>query len=152
MIKVLEAPAVDTIISYEKKKLESNGKDPMDNELFSWEAPWRKESLDHYLPMGWSFCLWEDGEYSSLKGYFIAQPLVFYSGWTQSLWVEHVSFNNAEIGHELLDLAYRTARSKHFQKMFIQNLDPSIKLLDKWKPKKISDNVTEFTTAKITEK
>ena len=125
----------------------------MEAEMASWDAPWRQEALEHYLPMGWSFCLWEGDEYvSDLKGYFLAQPLVFYSGWTQSLWVEHLNCDDLEVGHQMLDLAYRTSRSKHFQKMFVQNLNPEIKTLEKWRPKKNSETVTEFTTAKISEK
>ena len=155
-IKVLELSALEAIKDYELKKLRAqyadNPEAQIEAEMASWDAPWRQEALEHYLPMGWSFCFWEKEEVSSpLTAYFIAQPLVFYSGWTQSLWVEHMNYNNEDLGHQILDVAYRTARSKHFQKMFVKNLDPKIKVFDKWKAKTHSNGVTEFTVAKISE-
>jgi hypothetical protein len=44
--------------------------------------------------------------------------LLFFEGWTQSLWIEHVSAVRAEDAQEMIDIAYRWARDKHLQKVF----------------------------------
>jgi hypothetical protein len=76
---------------------------------------WRKEALEHYLPLGWSFCKREDDK---LIAYILCQPLLFFEGWTQSLWIEHVSAVNPADAQEMIDIAYRWARDKHLQKVF----------------------------------
>ncbi len=97
--------------------LEQRGLKSFEDELASWSAPWRKESLEHYLKLGWSFGAWSD---KVLKGYFLAQPIVFFAGHTQSLWMEHLNFggqNHLALG--LVDVAYRWSRDKHLQRLIL---------------------------------
>jgi hypothetical protein len=71
----------------------------MDN----WSAPWREESLDHYLNLGWSMGHFESAK---VQGYVLVQPVLFFKGHTQSLWVESVRASN--------DIA----KEKHLQQVF----------------------------------
>jgi hypothetical protein len=121
-IKVLQLNNKAQILDYEKDLLSSQIQDEVDRELFSWKAPWREESLDHYLPLGWSFLAWEGEEgRSQISGYFLAQPILFFGGFTQNLWLEHFQTPNLNVKNELLDVAYKTCREKHFQKLIFSN-------------------------------
>jgi hypothetical protein len=111
-VKILAPQDLESILSFETSKLE--GED-FDREMASWHARWRREALEHYLPLGWSFCKRENGV---LVAYILCQPLLFFEGWTQSLWIEHVSAVRAEDAQEMIDIAYRWARDKHLQKVF----------------------------------
>ncbi|MCB0391624.1 MAG: hypothetical protein KDD58_10040 [Bdellovibrionales bacterium] len=124
-IKVLRPRDIDHIINFEKDLLLQEIEDDTEREFAAWQAPWRVEALEHYLPLGWSFAAWEGDEGDSpLLGYFLAQPFLFYKGMTQSLWLEHLQSRSENIKNELLDLAYRLCREKHFQQLLLTlNLD-----------------------------
>ncbi len=110
--KILRVRDLEAVISFEKDLLIQNIEDEMEREFSSWEAPWRMEALEHYLPLGWSFALWEGEEAESpLMGYFLGQPLLFFKGLTQSLWVEHMQARTPDIKNELIDIAYKVRRS-----------------------------------------
>jgi hypothetical protein len=113
MIQILDSTYEQTIRRLELQALEMKISDPMEREMFSWNAPWRGESLQHYLNTGWSVGLF--GDDGKLKGYFLAQPLLFFKGLTQVLWVEHFSYSNLEDFNELKDTVTRYAREKHLQ-------------------------------------
>ena len=101
--RVIQVSEIDELMIFEMKKLAENVADEDERRMMSWNARWRKESLDHYIPMGWSFLARDkemeriaslDGissEEGLLAGYFIAQPLLFLDGQTQSLLIEHHS-------------------------------------------------------------
>lgn len=82
-----------------------------------WESRFRKEALEHYLKLGWSFIA--EDENQKLYGYFLGQPLLFFEGHTQTLWVEDVQAENLTIKAELVDITYKLARDKHFQKVIL---------------------------------
>ena len=88
----------------------------MEIEMASWNASWRSESLEHYIPLGWSFLV-ENPENAQVEGFFLGQPLLFFGGHTQVLWVETVLGKNKEVTHQLAETAYRLAREKHFQRV-----------------------------------
>ena len=115
-LKIIQLSELDEIIDYEKKKLVEILPDEMDREMQAWNSRWRKESLEHYLPMGWSFLARD--EQDRLLGYFIAQPLLFLDNQTQSLWVEHLQYSTLEARDQLCDLANKLCREKHFQKVY----------------------------------
>lgn len=118
---VLEKTHLDEVIQFEKGRLELLEPDPIARELKGWDAKWRMESLEHFLPIGWSFGARNlDGQ---LLGYFLAQPFLFFRGMTQTLWVEHLSYLSPDIGMGLVDLAYRWGRDKHMQKVVVPH-DP----------------------------
>lgn len=91
--------------------------DPMERELLTWSARFRPEALEFYLPLGWSFGGF-DGD-KKLVGYFLAQPLLFFGGLTQTLWVEHLAYKTTETGQALLDLVTRLSKEKHLQRVLL---------------------------------
>lgn len=111
-IKILTLQNLEEIMSFERAHLE--GPD-FEKEMASWHARWRKEALEHYLPLGWSFSKKVEGQ---LVAYILCQPLLFFEGWTQSLWIEHVAGTESAHIHEMIEVAYRWARDKHLQKVF----------------------------------
>lgn len=124
-IKVLQLENKEQLLFFEKNILQAQITDEVERELFSWKAPWRQESLEHYLPLGWSFLAWdgEEGK-SQIAGYFLAQPILFFGGLTQSLWLEHLQTQNTNVKNALLEVAYKTCRDKHFQQMILSpNID-----------------------------
>ncbi len=118
LIQILDLTAKTFIREFELIKLEQKIQDPMEREMFSWNAPWREESLNHYLTTGWSVGLWSNSEKKEFQGYFLAQPLLFYQGLTQVLWVEHISAVSAVASKILLETATKYARDKHLQSVF----------------------------------
>lgn len=144
--KVLQPIDIDKIIAYEKQRLQEHVPDPMEQELFSWHASWRKESLDHYLPLGWSFGFFDDEQ--NLKGYFIAQPQLFVGGMTQTLWVEHISGGTNTILADLVEFAWRVAKDKHFQRVLFR-LEPNTEIEHTvLQLNKISEHIVELKSAR----
>lgn len=126
--RVIQTHDLPELFAYEQRKLAEAVPDENERTLQSWQARWRKESLEHYLPMGWSFLARdrdiasEASEEGALVGYFVAQPLLFVDGHTQSLWVEHLSYSSLQARDELADLAYKLAREKNFQRVYFPNV------------------------------
>jgi hypothetical protein len=118
-LTVLKPKDHDAVLAFERNRAESSIQDPIERELASWKARWRPEQLTHYLNLGWSFGAWENEQ---LRGYVLAQPLLFFRGLTQSLWIETMTFETKEIGEALLESIYRWARDKHFQTVLISEL------------------------------
>lgn len=115
---------LNEILEYEKKRLMESVPDAMEREIQTWQARWRQEALEQYLPQGWSFIARDPDQPSAISsegllvGYFLAQPLLFFDGQTQSLWIEHLSFTALQARDQLCDLGYRLAREKHFQRVY----------------------------------
>lgn len=126
--RVIQPSDLQELLEYEQRKLMETVSDENERTMQAWHAPWRREALEHYLPLGWSF-LSRDRDLSNpaspdgaLTGYFIAQPFLFMGGQTQSLWVEHLAYSSLKARDELCELAYKLAREKHFQKVFFPNV------------------------------
>lgn len=126
--RIIQIEDLQEILDFENRKLQELIPDEMERTLASWNVRWRREALEHYLPLGWSFLVRDQekpspaSEEGLLVGYFIAQPLLFLDGQTQSLWVEHLQSASLQARDELCDLAYRLSREKHFQKVFFPNV------------------------------
>lgn len=135
-----------SVLLLEEQALIERVKDPMEREFTKWHARWRPESLEHYLPKGWCFGAFEEEQ---LVGYFLAQPMLFVAGFTQSLWLDHLFYTSLEVGQNLLDIAYRTAREKHFQKLFLSEADQHVEILQQFKSESFNDHVVEIKTAKF---
>lgn len=122
----MEADA-EEIAAFDKRRLAEVIPDEVERELASWNSRARLESLKYYLPLGWSFVAREKTERGEgpLAGYFIAQPLLFFDGMTQTLWVEHLQFVSLQARDELCELAYKLAREKHLQRVIFPN-NPAI--------------------------
>jgi hypothetical protein len=112
------------ILEFENNRLKELYPSEIEQSLARWNSPWREESLDHYLKQGWSFIARDRNSPSPYSdrgliiGYFLAQPLLFLDGQTQSLWIEHVSASNQATRDSLCEFAYRLSREKHFQKVY----------------------------------
>jgi hypothetical protein len=120
MCRVIQSGDLDDIFNLELKKLQDAYPDEAERTIAIWNSKFRVEALNHYIPLGWSF-LAKDQEDGELMGYFIAQPLLFLNGQTQSLWIEHIQYNSLQARDELCDLAYRLGREKHLQRVYFPN-------------------------------
>lgn len=116
--RVLDPSEIDEITAFEMARLVREIPDENEQMFAIWRAPWRKESLEYYLPKGWCFGMRDSKE--KLVGYFLAQPLLFFRGMTQSLWIEYFAYENREIAELLLDLAKRYSRDKHLQSLLFR--------------------------------
>ncbi len=110
-VQVLEEKWLETILELERPRHE----DP----FVEWSASWREESLRHYLPLGWSYGVWDKDE--KLIGYALAQPFVFLEGYTQTLWVEAVFSANQKASDILLEVLWKLCREKHFQRLVLNS-------------------------------
>lgn len=118
-MKVLGPQNEEEVLHFERVLLNNSPGDEIEKEMASWKARWRKESLEHYLKLGWSFGIWDsDGK---LEAYLLGQPLIFFQSYTQTLWVEHISVKNQESLGTLVEVAYRWARDKHFQRVLFSS-------------------------------
>ncbi|MBX3034073.1 MAG: hypothetical protein KF865_09115 [Bdellovibrionaceae bacterium] len=152
--RIIQSTDLDEIIDYENRKLAESVADENERTLQSWHARWRKEALEHYLGLGWSFLV-RDRDVQSpfspegqLIGYFIAQPLLFFDGQTQSLWLEHLSYSSLQARDELSTLAYRLSREKHFQRVFFPNQSGVANSVATFKPEAWNSQVLCVKTSK----
>jgi hypothetical protein len=111
-LRILLPAHKDAVIEFGKKQLSERVHDPMEREMQSWNARWRGEALDHYLPQGWSFGAFKGDK---LCGFILGQPLLFFRGMMQTLWLECVVADGEETRALLIDCAQKWARDKHFQ-------------------------------------
>jgi hypothetical protein len=146
--KILNLQDPPLIIEFEKSYLQSRIHDENEREFHSWHASWRQESLNHYLPLGWSFGLF-DSATKKLVGYFIAQPQLFFRSMTQTLWVERLTGTSADVVAELIELAYRICREKHFQKALFCVHDDVELMHSVLQLGRVEDNLMELKTAKF---
>lgn len=140
--QIMQASDLDDIISFEKNLLVHEIPDEMERMMKSWHSRWRKESLEHYLPMGWSFIA--RNEKKEVMGYFLAQPLLFFDGNTQTLWVEHIQAADSLVRDQLSEIAYKLSREKHFQKVLFPQ-DLKIPNAEKWNPSMSSSWTTKVS-------
>lgn len=129
-IRILLPTDQDAVMAYARHRLEKTESEPMDIEMKTWVARWRGESLAYYLPQGWSFGAFNKGQ---LQGFLLGQPLLFFRGLTQTLWIEDLIFDNQAAGELLLETAYKWARDKHLQCVLIENRAERAALVEKWK-------------------
>lgn len=114
--KILTEADVQRVFEFEQA-LQLEGAS-FDEVMKSWSAPWRVESLEHYAKTGWSFYL-ESAQDQSVQGFILAQMVVFFRGFTQTLHVEHVSGATPEVRAQLIEIACRWAKDKHLQRVFL---------------------------------
>lgn len=143
--QVISPSDLDDIYRYAEQKLVQQIPNEMERTLQSWHVRWRKEALEHYLPMGWSFVVRHKNQ---TVGFFLAQPVLFFRGQTQTLWVEHVQADSAEVLEALVDVAVRTSREKHLQRVLFSAEDKVEGALEKWGPQITSDQLWEVKTTK----
>ena len=120
--RVIQKSEMEEVLEFETKKLVESYPDETERTFQMWQSRSRKEALEHYVPMGWSFLARERDADNTIRGYFLAQPLLFFQGLTQSLWIEHMQFQSLEVRDALIELAYRLSREKHFQGVYYPHL------------------------------
>ena len=145
--RVIQADDLQEIQDLENKKLAEAFPDEMERMMATWNSKFRVEALNHYIALGWSF-LARDMEDNKLVGYFIAQPLLFFDGHTQSLWVEHVQYCSLQARDELCELAYKLGREKNLQRVYFPNdngVPNSVKSFkpEPWQPGTLSVRTTK---------
>ena len=123
--RIAQFEDVEAVYEFELNHTSSVADDEYEKMMAVWNSSFRKESLEHYLKLGWSFLALD--EKNRVVGFFLGQPLLFFDQQTQSLWIEHVSSIHPRISTELVDIAFRLSREKHFQRVLIseniQNLN-----------------------------
>lgn len=117
-LKIMTPEDLEDILAFEMARLPGEG---IDREMKSWHAPWRREALEHFSKLGWSFLQRKDGKITS---YILCQPVLFFQSWTQTLWIEHVGADDAVEGANMIEIAYRWSRDKHLQKVFFKKTLP----------------------------
>lgn len=115
--RIAQLADLDTIYQFAESRLKVQIPDDMERMIQIWNSRFRKESLEHYLKLGWSFIA-EDSSQSCV-GYFLGQPLLFVEGHTQTLWVEDVQAQTDDISADLIEISYKLSRDKHFQKVIL---------------------------------
>ncbi len=135
-IRILLESDQDTVMAFARHQLEKTETEPMDIEMKTWVARWRAEALAYYLPQGWSFGVYAGGK---LRGFLLAQPLLFYRGLTQTLWIEELIFEGPASGELLLETAYKWARDKHLQCVLLEGSAGRTALVEKWKHARATD-------------
>jgi hypothetical protein len=130
----------------------SKSRAPASDPFLEWSAAWRKESLDHYLKLGWSMAR-RDRQTGKLLGYALAQPVLFFRRQTQTVWIEHVEAENQAFAAELVDTLVRIGREKHMQRVLME-YDPSKldlglgEVIRARNGRMIEDDILEFPTTK----
>ena len=123
--RIAQAEDLENIYIYAEAQLKNEISDDMERMMAIWESRFRKEALEHYLKLGWSFVA--ENHENKICGFFLGQPLLFFQAQTQTLWVECIFANNNKIKAELVDIAYKLSRDKHFQQVLfpenVQNLN-----------------------------
>lgn len=120
--------------------------------FIEWSAPWRQESLEHYLKIGWSMARREAAT-GRLVGYILAQPFLFLRRQTQTVWVEHVEGETPAIAAELVDTIIRVSREKHMQRVLmdfdLSQVDLGLgEVIRSRNGRMIEQDILEFATTK----
>lgn len=143
--RVIQVSEIEEILAFENRKLSDSISNEDDRRIASWHAKWRKEALEVYIPMGWSFLARDQG---TLMGYFIAQPLLFFDGQTQSLWIEHLQYSSLQVRDQLCEIAYKMSREKHFQRVYFPNIATVANSLGPYKPETWNSQTLMIKTTK----
>lgn len=112
-LQILAHAELEEVLAFSRAR--ANKQDP----FVEWSAPWRKESLEHYLKIGWSMAR-RDAQTGRLLGYILAQPFLFMRRQTQTVWIEHIEGETPAIVSELLDTVVRISREKHMQRVLME--------------------------------
>lgn len=155
--QVLGLADLDEVFALSEANLAIAIPDEVERRFQSWGVRWRREELEHYLKLGWSFIARDkDGhpdpaDKGAARGYFLGQPLLYFRGQIQTLWVEHIEAEDAEVRNALIDVAVRVAREKHFQRVLFglgetsENLEHAFA---RWPHAQMSERIIEIKTTK----
>ncbi|MGZ3690319.1 MAG: hypothetical protein ACXVAX_02375 [Pseudobdellovibrio sp.] len=144
--RIAQIEDVEAVFNYESMKHNNPNLDEIENQIVIWNSNYRTEALNHYFKLGWSFLALN--KKNEIAGFFMGQPLLFVDKQTQSLWVEYISAESDEIYTELLDIAYRLSREKHFQRVLFSKEVESKKLTKDYQFKKLERDIVYLKTTK----
>lgn len=113
--RIAQLDDVENVFKFESTRQFGDHAADIENQILIWDSHFRKEALEHYFKLGWSFLALDKEQ--NIVGFFMGQPLLFLDRQTQTLWVEYVSATTPQVYTELVDIAYRLSREKHFQKV-----------------------------------
>lgn len=146
---------LNELLAYENHKLKELYQTEIEQSMARWNSRWRQESLEHYLKSGWSFILRDpdmksdESSDGALLGYFLAQPLLFLDGQTQSLWIEHISFSNPAARDQLCEFAYKLSREKHLQKVYFPSQNIVLNSVTPYKATPWTPEMVQVLTTKV---
>lgn len=147
--QVANPSELDEIIAFAEARLAETETDPTERMFKAWHAPWRKEALEHYLKLGWSFTVRERSPSGTkLVGFFLGQALLFLRSQTQTLWIEYLDAETKDARDGLVDLAVRLSREKHLQRVLFQNPSSVESSLGSFKHQSMPDAIIEVFTTK----
>ena len=115
--RIAQIDDVEQVYQFAEDKLRVEVPDDMERMMQIWNSRFRKEALQHYLKMGWSFIAYDEKE--KIHGFFLGQPFLFFQGHTQTLWIEMITANDFKIEAELAEIAIKLSRDKHLQKVVL---------------------------------
>lgn len=118
--KIIQLEDVEALLQFEEALIEKRIPDVEARMFHLWTSKARKESLEFYSKLGWSFKALHP-QSQELMGFILAQPLLFVGGHTQTLWVEYVSVKIPEVRDMLIDIIYKLSREKHLQGVCFPN-------------------------------
>jgi len=152
-LRILQLEDLESLLEFEQKKGKEIFLDEMEQMFAKWNSKARKESLEYYLPLGWSFVAIDteldlSQKNGSIVGYFLGQALLFIDGQTQSLWIEHLQYSSLQARDELCELAYKLGREKHLQKVYFPQgvvLNSSVQIFkpEVWNPQILAVKTTK---------
>lgn len=145
--QVLSLPDIDEVFNYASERLTKSEPNEHDRMFKSWSVKWRREALEHYLKLGWSFIA-RDEQTKRTVGFFLGQPFLFFRGQTQTLWVEHIEADDENVKHQLVDTAVRVAREKHLQRVIFAEAADKADALKNWNPERLEDDIVVVKTTK----
>lgn len=117
--QIAQLTDVEPIFKFESTLKFGAEAESIENKIQMWDSSYRIEALEHYFKLGWSFLALNQNK--EIVGFFLGQPFLFMDKQTQTLWIEYVSAINEEVKTELIDLAYRLSREKHFQRVLLSS-------------------------------
>lgn len=115
--RIAQLQDIDLIYQFAENKLRAEFSDEAELMMAVWNSRFRKEALEHYLKLGWSFIAYDTDQ--KIIGFFLGQPFLFFQGHTQSLWVELLMSSDFKIEAELAEIAIKLSKDKHFQKVIL---------------------------------
>jgi hypothetical protein len=145
--QVLSSPDIDEVFNYANERLTQHEPNEHERMFKSWSVKWRREALEHYLKLGWSFIA-RDANTNKTVGFFLGQPFLFFRGQTQTLWVEHIEADNDDVKHQLVDTAVRIAREKHLQRVIFAEPNELREALKNWNPEPLEQDIVVVKTTK----
>lgn len=144
--KVIQLSDVDALLEFEEQRLKDLYPDAEERMFQSWHSRGRKESIEHYAKLGWSFKVCN--EQGRVQGYILAQPFLFVAGHTQSLWVEHLHASSLQARDLLTETVYKLSREKHLQGVYYPNTQSVQNSISSFKPLSWTENPLFVPTVK----